>query len=278
MVVNQVSLRLAKMHSFHRLQFLPDTRLAKVVFLQSKAQFDASDLPIPAATRPASWCNKNFIILCDLNFQSWWLQDISPEAACSSSVQKIVKKCIYRLDEVEWRETLDAAPARPSASGFSARAHYQSFKTSYGAESYLSRGDRKSAMFRIYLRAGNFGLNARIVHDVSADSPLRCCRFCPDNQVEDEVSFIMSCTAYAFFRQILWLNLENSLLQDGLVNEWRCILHASAADKFQYLLGYFEPDWKPKCASSLDHFVRLYILSAAAKRKELMMYAHVSLL
>jgi hypothetical protein len=79
--------------------------------------------------------------LCDLNLQSWWLQGIPPKAASSSSLQKIVKKCIYRLDEVEWREALDAAPARPSASGFSAHAHYQSFKTSYGAESYLSRGN-----------------------------------------------------------------------------------------------------------------------------------------
>jgi hypothetical protein len=198
---------------------MADTRLAKVVFLQSKVQFDASDLPIPAATRPASWCNGIFTILCDLNLQSWWLQGIPPEAASSSSLKKIVKKCIYRLDEVEWRETLDAAPARPSASDFSARAHYQSFKTFYGAESYLSRGDRKSAMFKFHLRAGNFGLNARIVHDIPAGSPLRCCRFCPNNQVEDEIHFIMSCTAYAFSRQILWLNLENSLLQDGLMNE-----------------------------------------------------------
>jgi hypothetical protein len=64
------------------------------------------------------------------------------------------------LNEVEWREALDAAPARPSASGFSARAHYLSCKTSYVAEFYLSRGDHKSAMF--YLRAGHFGLNARM--------------------------------------------------------------------------------------------------------------------
>jgi hypothetical protein len=55
--------------------------------------------------------------------------------------------------------------------------------------------------------------------------------FCPNNQVEDEFHFIMSCTAYAFSWQILWLNLENSLLQDGLVNEWRCIMHASDVDK-----------------------------------------------
>jgi hypothetical protein len=48
------SVRLAKMRLFNRSQSLPDTRLAKVVFLQSKAQSDASDLPIPAATRPAS--------------------------------------------------------------------------------------------------------------------------------------------------------------------------------------------------------------------------------
>jgi hypothetical protein len=134
------------MRLFNRLQFLPDTRLAKVVILQSKLQFDASDLSIPAATRPASWCNEFFTILCDLNLQSWWLQGIPPEAACSSFLQKIVKKCIYRLDEVDWCEALNAAPARPSASGFSARAHYLSFKTSYGAGSYLSRGDRKSAM------------------------------------------------------------------------------------------------------------------------------------
>jgi hypothetical protein len=66
------SVRLAKMRIFNRLQFLPpDTRLAKVVFLQSKAEFDASDLPTPAATWPASWFNEIFTILCDLNLQSW---------------------------------------------------------------------------------------------------------------------------------------------------------------------------------------------------------------
>jgi hypothetical protein len=67
----------------------------------------------------------------------------------------------------------------------------------------------------------------RIVNDVPTDSPLRCYRLCPVNEVEDEFHFIMSCTAYCLSRQIFWLNLENSLLQDGLVDEWRCILHAS---------------------------------------------------
>jgi hypothetical protein len=65
-----------------------------------------------------------------------------------------------------------------------------------------------------------------ILHSVAAG-------FCPNNQVEDKFYIIMSCMAYAFSRHwILWLNLKNFLLQDGLVNEWRCILHASGMDIF----------------------------------------------
>ena len=116
----------------------------------------------------------------------------------------------------------------------------------------------------------NHGLNARTVHDVPADSPLRCSRFSPNNQDEDEFHNMMSCPTYAFSRRIMWLNLENSFLQDGLLREWHDMLHACTADQFRYLLGYCEPHWKVECAISMDHFVRLYLLSAAAKRKELM--------
>jgi hypothetical protein len=93
-----------------------------------------------------------------------------------------------------------------------------------------------------------------------------------DNQVEGKLNFIMSCTAYAFSRQILSVadrefpaqELQDDLdgqLMDGVASR----LHAFAADRFRYLLGYTVSRignrkcifrlWIKFCA------VRLYIVS-----------------
>lgn len=77
----------------------------------------------------------------------------------------------------------------------------------------------------------------------------------------------MACAAYADSRQYMWLNIGHTLAVDLLFNEWRCIHNAPVADQFRYLLGYYKADWDSQCAVTLDRFVRLYILSAAAKRK-----------
>jgi hypothetical protein len=201
--------------------------------------------------------------------QQWWQQGLPPTVVSYPAFQSTIKQHVLHLDvgEVEWRRALDEAPTRPSALGFSARLHYLQFKTTYGAESYLLHDDRKSAMYKFYLRSGNFDLKARIVHDVPPDSPLRCCDFCPDSKVKDEFHFLMECVAYTDSRKYMWLNIEHNLCFDHLFNEWRCISNAPDVEKFRYLLGYCEADWDVKCEATLDRFVRLYSLSSAAKRK-----------
>lgn len=94
-----------------------------------------------------------------------------------------MKQHVLHLDEVEWRRALDAAPTRPSTLGFFARLHYLQFETTYGAESYLLRDYRKSAMCKFYL------FKARVGHDVPRVSPLGCCNFCADSKVEDNSIF-----------------------------------------------------------------------------------------
>jgi hypothetical protein len=74
-------------------------------------------------------------------------------------------------------------------------AHYHAIKPAYGAESYLNQGDRKSALFKFYLRSGNFGLNARIHHGprTPATSLSKSCKLCSDRLIEDEEHFLLHC-------------------------------------------------------------------------------------
>jgi hypothetical protein len=68
-------------------------------------------------------------------------------------------------------------------------------------------------------------------------------------------------------RRYMWLNIEHNLCFDHLSNEWRFISNAPNVEKFCCLLGYCKADWDVKCEAMLDRFVRLYIMSSAAKRK-----------
>lgn len=109
-------LRLAKMRLFGRLHFLPTSSLPKKVFLYSQALFDANDFFLPPADRPPSWCNDVFTILSEFNLQTWWFQGLPNSLVSYASFQSTIKKHVCR----------GAAPACPSASGFSARSHTSS--------------------------------------------------------------------------------------------------------------------------------------------------------
>jgi hypothetical protein len=77
------------------------------------------------------------------------------------SFKREIKRQVRLLDVREWHDSSNEAPA---SDGFSARVHYHGLKPFYGPKSYLKKGDRKSSLFKFYLRLGNFGLNARIHH------------------------------------------------------------------------------------------------------------------
>jgi hypothetical protein len=197
----------------------------------SKAIFDANDLPLPPCRshrshRLASWCNDVFTILSDLDLQQWWQRELPQTVVSYPAFQSTIKQHVLQLDKVKWQRALDAAPARPPASDFSARLHYFQFRTTYGANSYLLHNDRKSAMC-------NFGLKARIVHDVPLDSPHRSgCDFCPNSKVEVEFHLLMECVAYTDSWKYMWLNIEHILRFD------HCSMIGAAFQTLQILRNF----------------------------------------
>jgi hypothetical protein len=173
------------------------------------------------------------------------------------------------LDVREWHDLLNKAPAND---GFSARVHYHGLKPFYGPETYLNRGDRKSSLFKFYLRSGNFGLNARIHHGPpnAVTTFLKSCKFCPANVPEIEEHFLMNCSAYTQSRRVMWLNLEAThLAQANFVNAWLTISLSPPSTQFEFLLGRTELHRHPEVAHIVDSFVRPFLLNAAYKRKTL---------
>jgi hypothetical protein len=111
------------------------------------------------------------------------------------------------LDCQEWQQSLSLTESL-SQSGFSARKHYQSIKPWYGSDfTYRRAIDDRSALFKFYLRSGNFGLNARIFHCTQDELTLlqKSCKLCPSGMIEDEKHF-------QFLTAVLMNNLDVSCM------------------------------------------------------------------
>lgn len=178
-----------------------------------------------------------------------------------------IKQRIQDFDAREWLLAL-SAPSEPQT-GLSARQHYHRLKASKFVEPYLYTGDRKSALFKFYLRARNFGLNARTQHGLPGPATLarKACPFCPSKPMEDEEHFLLVCPAYALARQLMWLNIEGNLLQETLRSEWLDISLSPPRLQLDFLLGATKPSWHSQASLKIDRFVRQFILSAAAHHK-----------
>jgi hypothetical protein len=202
--------------------------LAKEVYLISKAHFDQNILVLAIEKRPSCWCNDVYCILQELGLISWWTHGLPSGLTSLTSFKREVKRRVRLLDCQEWQESLSLTESL-SQSGFSAREHYQSIKPVYGSELYLSQGDRRSALFKFYLRSGNFGLNARMFHGPQDELTLlqKSCKLCSGGIIEDEKHFLLDCSAYAQSRRIMWLNIVRVILHstDSTMSGELCITH-----------------------------------------------------
>jgi hypothetical protein len=260
-------LRLSKLRFFGRLLCLPNDRLAKRVFLLSAAHFDSCKGLKPLSDLPESWCKDTFTILCNLSLQSWWFDSIPSNLASPLAFKRAIKTHVSKLDLLEWKVALNEPPIVQT--GLSAREHYKRLKELKTREPYLYTGDRKSALFKFYLRSRTFGLNARTQHgDLGPQTDARKAGSLCDSQCrEDEMHFILVCPAYASARRLMWLNIEGNLLQDNLHKEWLDISLSPPRLQLDYLLGKTNSSWHSDTASVNDRHFRQFVLSAASSRR-----------
>jgi hypothetical protein len=260
-------LRLSKLRFFGRLLRLPNDRLAKRVFLLSAAHFDSRKGLKPLSDLPESWCKDTFTILCDLSLQSWWSNSIPSHLASSLAFKRAIKTHVSKLDQLEWEVALNEPPI--AQTGLSAREHYKRLKESKTREPYLYTGDRKSALFKFYLRSRTFGLNARTQH--GDPGPLtdarKACYLCDYQYREDEMHFILVCPAYASARRPMWLNIEGNLLQGNLHKEWLDIFLSPPRLQLDYLVGKSDSSWHFDTAFVIDRHFQQFVLSAASSQK-----------
>jgi hypothetical protein len=215
-----------------------------VVELYAFINHYADVLMLPVKERPSSWCNDVFTAFTDLDIASWWTQGLPPSIkVLPYAFKKEIKRRVRLRDESEWHASLaQPRPANLPAASFSARAHYHGIKPVYGREKYLNQDDRRSSLFKFYLRSGNFGLNARTQHGPPDAITLarKSCKLCPGQLIEDEEHFLLQCSAFANSRVIMWLNIESNLCRFALFNEWRLINLSPPKEQAQYLLGRSE--------------------------------------
>jgi hypothetical protein len=154
--------------------------------------------------------------------------------------------------------------------GLSAREHYKRLTETKAREPYLYTGDRKLALFKLYLRPRSFGLNARTQH--GNPGPLidarKACSLCDSQYREDELHSILVCPAYASARRLMWLNIEGNLLQGKLHKEWLDISLSSPRLQLDYLLGKSDLSWHFDTTSVIDRHFRQFIISAASSQKD----------
>jgi hypothetical protein len=155
-------LRLTKLCFFGCLLCLPNDPLPKCVFLLSAARFDSCRRLKPLFDLPDSWCKDTFTILCELSLQSWWSSSIPFHLASSLAFKRTIKSHVSKLDQLERKAALNE-PAIAQTE-LSAHKHYKRLKEQKSREPYLYTGDRKSALFKFYLRSRTFGLDAQIQH------------------------------------------------------------------------------------------------------------------
>ena len=262
-------LRLAKLRFYGRLLRLPDDRLAKRVFLLSRQHLQSLLVTVPPSQVPSSWCKDLFEVLAELGIQSWWEHFPPPNLMASASAFKhMIHQCVRQLDEIEW--LTDLSQLSPNQSGLSAREHYCRLKVCKAPEAYLYNEDRKSALFKFYLRARNFGLNARTQHGDPgpSTSARKACSFCTSALVdEDEEHFVLVCPTYAASRRIMWLNIEGNLSHCTLVPAWLDISLSPPRTQLDFLLGYTKVSWHPEVGTVIDRHFRQFLLSAALTRK-----------
>jgi hypothetical protein len=216
-------LRLSRIRLFGRLMSLPSDSLAKRVFLSAKARYDTHELPLFEAVRPSSWCNDAYLALKSVGLSDMSVHGVPAHFLMNpTAFKRVAKRQVRLLDIQEWHASL----ARPS--DYPAESHaqipacelYRFVKPCYGRELYLGQDDRKSSLFKFYLRSGNFGLNAQIHHGILSPAVMtrKGCRLCDGNPLEDEEHFMLRCSAFSKSRQLMWSNIEGNLVHLGYFN------------------------------------------------------------
>lgn len=134
-----------------------------------------------------------------------------------------------------------------------------------------SQTGARSAKFKFYIRSHSLGLQARIVHThnshplASTDSKIR--KICTSNsEIEDELHFLLKCSAYDEIRQRMILQINHNMMKLGLLKEWTDFSSANMTCQTYYLLGRLGEGWKHLAAEIIDEALRPFLLAAIAIR------------
>jgi hypothetical protein len=197
---------------------------------------------------------------------------IPSHLASPLAFKRAIKTHVSKLDQLEWKAALNE-PAI-AQTGLSAREHCKRLKESKIRERYLYTGDRKSTLFKFYLRSRTLGLNARTQH--GDPGPLtdarKACSLYDSQHREDKMHFVLVCPAHTSVRRLMWLNIEGNLLQGNLHQEWLDISLSPPRLQLDYLLGKSKSTWHFDTASVIDRHFRQFVLSAASSRKSTLGY------
>jgi hypothetical protein len=211
---------------------LPETRLAKQVFLLRKLEYTNLDgLPnLNTPDKTKSWFHDIQNGLELLKLLPIYANTQAVRAHSKSQWNKLVHKIVLEIDENQLFQNM---PRTDSGK------YYSHIKTQYGQKAYIFAHDRRSTMLKFYLRLRSFGFRARMFHG-EQQSMNKQCKQCPQGVEENEEHYLLDCPTFfperAEFARLLLLDMQAEFGQE--LTEIRT---ASKSEQVAYILGRTEP-------------------------------------
>ena len=182
---------------WNRLVLLPNTRITKIIFLES---FNSEE--------KASICLHIREVLKEINFENLYhLLNVCDLTAAES---KLISKY-----EAKWKDEIHCKPKL---------RFYKQFKHNFGTEHYLLHNSLniKQRSYLSQLRIGILQINIEIGRYRSIPLEERLCRLCNMNEIEDEIHFLFRCPTYNVQRNIWFTTMQRDLEElndDNSIND-----------------------------------------------------------
>jgi hypothetical protein len=169
------------------------------------------------------------------------LSHLYPQAKNMTTARfsSIVKKCLYENELTYWKDSLLSDTSNKGVGGNKLRT-YRKFKTTIQLENYLQCIKNRDARRRLcQIRTSTHKLSIETGRHKKIPEEQRICPMCPSQTVEDELHFIIQCTAYSSPREALFKTIVNKHFNTLTEEEKFIWLMSNEDDNICNNLGHF---------------------------------------
>jgi hypothetical protein len=181
----------------HRLLHMSDDRITKQIFIQSKqlAKQSIIDKRMKYSSNDL-WYEKIKMIMKQYN--------IYEEEMYLSDWKQIIKQKIHSFEEKQWLTNMNDEKQYRSKMNI-----YRTIKCKLEYEKYLNDERNKyGTNILSRLRSGSHFLRIETGRYDNIERENRICTFCNENEVDDEIHFLLKCECHKNERELMWNEIK----------------------------------------------------------------------